>query len=377
MDFQILQTDPQTRARQGQLQLGKHLIKTPVFMPVGTLGTVKALRFEDLQTMGYNLILGNAYHLYLRPGMELMQKFGGYQKFCAWPGALLTDSGGFQIFSLARLNRITDEGAEFQSHLDGSRHFLTPEDSMAIQLTLGAEIIMAFDECAPYPAPREQVAQAMERTSQWLGRCQNYLDRHRTSETRSTDKGNLFPIVQGGCFEDLRLSHLQELEESPLAGLAIGGLSVGEGKEEMYKILHLLRDNYQVNNKPRYLMGVGAPEDILEAVACGIDMFDCVMPTRDARHGTCFTAYGKLAVAKAACKEQDIPIDPECDCPVCKCYTRAYLRHLFNCREILACVLASYHNLYFIKKLMANIQLSIQNQTFSQFKQEFLAKYCS
>ena len=345
---------PQYQARLGRLTLSHGEVETPVFMPVGTQATVKTLTPEELYEIGIGIILANTYHLYLRPGEELVAKAGGLHSFMNWKRNILTDSGGFQVFSLSKLRKISDEGVEFQSHIDGSRHFLSPEKVMDIEQKLGADIAMCFDECAPYPCSYEEAELAVERTTLWAKRCREV---HRHQEQA------LFGIVQGNIFPDLRARSAEELVKLDFPGYAVGGLSVGEPKENMYEILEFLHPLLPAD-KPRYLMGVGEPEDLIEGVKRGIDMFDCVVPTRLARHGTAYTYSGKITVRNAAFKEDFLPIDTRCDCYVCRNYSRAYLRHLIKAEEILAHRLLSYHNVYFLVNLMARIRNAIREGEF-------------
>ncbi|MDD2372875.1 MAG: tRNA guanosine(34) transglycosylase Tgt [Syntrophomonadaceae bacterium] len=363
--FELLKQDSNSSARLGQITTGHGVIDTPVFMPVGTQATVKTLTPEELYEIGVQIILSNTYHLYLRPGEELVAKAGGLHRFMNWKGNVLTDSGGFQVFSLAKLRRISDEGVYFNSHIDGSVHFLSPEKVMQIEQQLGADIAMCFDECAPYPCTYEEALQAVIRTSLWAGRCRE--NHHRSDQT-------LFAIVQGNIFPDLRQRSAEELLKLDFPAYAIGGLSVGEPKEDMYRILELMHDLLPAD-KPRYLMGVGTPEDLLEGVKRGVDMFDCVLPTRLARHGTAYTAEGKITVRNAQFADDFSPIDNCCDCYVCRNYSRAYLRHLIKAEEILAHRLLSYHNVYFLVKLMENIRSAINLGVFSTFYHDFLNTY--
>lgn len=363
--FKVLEKDPAEAARRGLLTTGHGQIETPVFMPVGTQATVKALTPEELYGMEVNLILANTYHLYLRPGAALVRQAGGLHTFMNWRRGLLTDSGGFQVFSLSKLRRIDDEGVYFQSHIDGSRHFLTPETVMLIQQQLGADIIMCFDECSPYPCSWAEAEHAVRRTTGWAKRC------------RSAHIGGgqaLFGIVQGGLYEDLREQSLSELIELNFPGYAVGGLSVGEPKEEMYRILAYTVDRLP-ENKPRYLMGVGAPEDLLAGVKAGVDMFDCVLPTRLARHGSAYTQYGRITVRNAVFADDFRPLDSSCDCYVCRNYSRAYIRHLFKAGELLVHRLLSIHNVYFLMKLMENIRTAIKRQEFANYYHDFMLKY--
>lgn len=363
--FEILNRDNTSAARRGKITTGHGAIDTPVFMPVGTQATVKALTPEDLYEIGIEIILSNTYHLYLRPGEELVQKAGGLHRFMNWNRNILTDSGGFQVFSLARLRRISDDGVYFNSHLDGSVHFLTPEKVMEIEQKLGADIAMCFDECAPYPCSFEEAQRAVARTSLWARRCHKLHKREDQS---------LFAIVQGNVFPELRERSARELLELDFPGYAIGGLSVGEPKEDMYTILELMH-GLLPDTKPRYLMGVGAPEDLLEGVKRGVDMFDCVLPTRLARHGTAYTGEGKITVRNAAYADDFSPLDSSCECYVCRNYSRAYLRHLIKAEEILASRLLSYHNVYFLTKLMENIRSAIKTGNFLAFYHHFFNTY--
>ncbi|HUV31276.1 MAG TPA: tRNA guanosine(34) transglycosylase Tgt [Acidobacteriota bacterium] len=357
--------------RRGEVSTGHGEFQTPVFMPVGTSGTVKALTSRDLHEIGAQIILGNTYHLYLRPGPHIIKGQGGLAAFMGWRGPTLTDSGGFQVFSLKDINSITDEGVEFQSHIDGSRHLFTPEKVMEIQHTIGADIIMVFDECVPYPADSSAAALGVKRTYDWARRC-----RARLSELNPDSGGRpaLFGIVQGSVYKDLRSQSAQQIVDLDFAGNAIGGLSVGESKEEMEATLaHTIA--YLPKDRPRYLMGVGYPEDILMAVSYGVDMFDCVLPTRNARTGQVFTSEGPLVYRNAEFASDDRPLDPNCDCRVCRTYSRAYLRHLYNQSEITGMVLASYHSSYFFQKLLRNIRKSIEDGCFEMFRKEFLWTY--
>ena len=355
-----------TRARRGQLKTPHGIIETPVFMPVGTAATVKAMRPEEVRELGAPIILSNTYHLYLRPGHEIVREAGGLHKFMNWNGAILTDSGGFQVFSLGHLRKITEEGVTFRSHIDGSTHMFTPEKSIEVQNALGSDIIMAFDECAPYPADRDYVKQSLERTTRWLARCK---EAHK-----NTEKQSLFGIMQGGMYEDLRRQSAEEIVEMDLPGYAVGGLSVGEPKEIMYEVM----DNcveLLPKDKPRYLMGVGSPDCLFEGVERGIDMFDCVLPTRIARNGMALTSRGRVSIKNAKYERDFSPLDPECDCYTCRNYSRAYLRHLFKAKEILSSMLLTHHNLYFLVNLMGNIRTAIEEDRFPEYKKEFFSKY--
>ncbi len=334
-------------------------------MPVGTQATVKTLSPDDLVTVGAEIVLANTYHLFLRPGHELIESFGGIQKFMAWNRPVLTDSGGFQVFSLADLRKITEEGVVFQSHIDGgARHFITPEYVVEIQQALGADIIMAFDECIPFPATHDYARESLERTLRWAKRC--------AGAKKDNDQA-LFGIVQGGMYPELREHSAAGLIDIGFDGYALGGLSVGETKPVMYEMIEasvpLLPED-----KPRYLMGVGTPEDLVEGVERGIDMFDCVMPTRNARNGTFFTSFGKIVIRNARYERDFRPIDPECECHTCRNFTRAYLRHLFNAGEVLALRLGTIHNLFFYLELMKNVRTNIEQGRFKEFKREFATK---
>ena len=361
--FEVLGTDPGCSARRGRLVTGHATVETPVFMPVGTVGSVKAVTFEQVWATGARLILGNTYHLYLRPGHELVARQGGLHRFQGWDGALLTDSAGFQVFSLSELNRITADGVEFRSHLDGSKHFFSPEHSMQVQLALGSDIVMAFDQCAPYGATPAEVEKAVERTTAWLKRCRAVFGGrdHREGWERV-----LFGIMQGGVDEGLRRRSAAEILELDLPGYAIGGLSVGEPTEAMREMTDLAA-GLLPPDKPRYLMGVGFPDDILAAVAAGVDMFDCVLPTRMARTGTVLTRDGRLVVKNQEYADDSAPLDAECGCPVCARHSRAYIRHLFQAREILGPTLATLHNLHFYQELMAGIRQAIEEERYPEY----------
>jgi queuine tRNA-ribosyltransferase len=365
--FQVEATCPETGARTGFLRTAHADIPTPAFMPVGTQATVKSLAPEDLTRIGARIILANTYHLYLRPGADVVAELGGLHRFMAWEGALLTDSGGFQVFSLGHLGKIDEDGVLFRSHIDGSEHYLTPERATEIQQLLGADIIMAFDECAPHTSDHAYARAAMERTHRWADRC-------LAAKTR-TDQA-LFGIVQGATYADLRRESACFVGERPFAGCAIGGLSVGEPKETMYAMLEETVPLLPVE-KPRYLMGVGAPEDLVEGVARGIDMFDCVLPTRVARNGALFTRSGRINVRNAAHRLSDKPVEVGCDCHTCSHFSLGYLHHLFRCEELLAYRLASIHNLRFMERLMIDIRLAIREGEFSAFRAGFLAGYAT
>ncbi len=364
--YELIKKDSRTKARRGRVNTPHGPIETPVFMPVGTAGTVKAMKPEEVRDMGAQIILGNTYHLYLRPGHEVVKAAGGLHKFMNWERAILTDSGGFQVFSLGAMRKISEEGVEFRSHIDGSKHMLSPEKSMEIQNALGSDIMMAFDECAPYPADRNYVKNSLERTTRWLKRCKEY---HKNTEQQS-----LFGIMQGGMYKDLRKQSAEEIVELDLPGYAIGGLSVGEPKELMYEIMDDCVD-YLPADKPRYLMGVGSPDCLFEGVERGIDMFDCVLPTRIARHGMAMTSQGRVNIKNAKYERDFTPLDPHCDCYTCRNYSKAYLRHLFKCDEILSSMLMTTHNLHFLVNTMAGIRKAIEEDRFLEYKKEFYDSY--
>ena len=350
-------------ARRGELDFPRGKVQTPAFMPVGTNGTVKALEVENLEETGSEIILGNTYHLMLRPGDELVKNLGGLHKFANWNKPMLTDSGGFQVWSLGDLAKITEEGVSFQSPYDGKKCFMSPEDSMQIQENLGSDIVMVLDECTPYPSEHQQAKTSMELSLRWAKRSR---DAHKSDSA-------LFGIIQGGMHEDLRIASLKGLEDIGFDGIAVGGLSVGEPKEDKTRILNHLAP-YLPASKPHYLMGVGKPEDIVEAVFYGIDMFDCVLPTRNARNGQLITSYGVLNIRNAPSKNSDDPIDPDCECKVCKNYSQAYLNHLDKTNEMLGSILNSFHNIYYYQSLMNEIRLSIESDSFAKFIKDFYNK---
>ncbi len=363
--FSLTKKDPASSARLGKIATSHGDVSTPVFMPVGTQATVKTLSPDDLVNLGAEIILSNTYHLFLRPGHELIKEFGGLQKFMGWNRPVLTDSGGFQVFSLADLRKITEEGVTFQSHVDGgAKHFITPEYAVEIQEALGADIIMAFDECIPFPATHDYARESLERTLRWAKRC--------AAAKKETGQA-LFGIVQGGMYPELRKHSAEALIDIGFDGYALGGLSVGETKPVMYEMIEASVPSLP-EDKPRYLMGVGTPEDLVEGVDRGIDMFDCVMPTRNARNGTFFTSFGKVVIRNAQYERDKQPVDPECRCYTCRNFTRAYLRHLFNANEVLALRLGTVHNVFFYLELMRNVRASIGQGRFKEFKREFLAK---
>ena len=378
--FDLLKTDDRTRARRGIVHTPHGDIQTPIFMPVGTAATVKAMRPEQVEEMGAQIILSNTYHLYLRPGHEIVKEAGGLHTFMNWNKPILTDSGGFQVFSLGKMRKITEEGVKFQSHIDGSRHMLSPEKSIEVQHALGSDIMMAFDECAPYPAERDYVKRSFERTTRWLERCKAYHEEYceqNGGESQVLGEGvnqSLFGIMQGGVYKDMRRESAAQIVDMDLPGYSIGGLSVGEPKEMMYDVMD---DCVELlpKNKPRYLMGVGSPDCLFEGVERGIDMFDCVLPTRIARHGMAMTSQGRVNIKNKKYERDFTPLDPNCDCYVCRNYSRAYLRHLFKCDEILSAMLMTTHNLHFLIKTMENIRQAIDEDRFSEYKKEFFDAY--
>ena len=364
-EFELLHICKQTGARRGRLHTPHGVIETPVYMPVGTQATVKTMTPDELKDIGAQIILSNTYHLHLRPGEELVARAGGLHGFMRWDRPILTDSGGFQVFSLADLRKVREEGVEFRSHLDGSRHFFAPETSIAIQEKLGADIIMQFDECSPYPCDEARAREAMKRTLRWLERCM----KAKTREDQA-----LFGIVQGAFSRELRMECARQMAALDLPGLGIGGLSVGEPKEIMYDILEAI-DPILPQNKPRYLMGVGSPDCLIEGVMRGVDMFDCVLATRVARNGTVFTHDGRLVVKNARYAEDFGPLDVDCDCYACKNFSRAYIRHLFKAGEILALRLASIHNLRFLTRMMEEMRAAIEQDSLRDWAEDFYARH--
>ncbi len=375
------------QSRGAIIETSRGIIQTPTFMPVGTNGTVKAMSSDELKEIGAEIILGNTYHLYLRPGHEIICQLGGLHKFINWDRPILTDSGGFQVYSLSPLRKIREDGVEFRSHIDGSLHFLTPEKAIEIQIMLGSDIAMAFDECTPYPAEYAYAVKSLELTTKWARRCKDFLNsvearRHVGSESNgflnihcqtslySSDLPKLFGIIQGGMYKDLRRRSLEELMDIGFDGYAVGGLSVGEPKEEMYEIIEFIAP-LMPSEKPRYLMGIGDLLDVLVAVENGFDMFDCVMPTRNARNGTLFTSKGKISIKRTEFKADPNPLDMDCNCYTCRNYSRAYLRHLFLSKEILSMRLNTIHNLYFYIHFFKKMRDAIKNKTFNQFKRKW------
>ncbi len=380
LDWKVLATDGEARA--GVVKTRRSVIETPVFMPVGTQGAMKGVRFEWLESeFDARIILGNTYHLFLRPGVEVIRNFGGLHRFSTWDRSFLTDSGGFQVFSLTDLRKLTEEGVEFRSHLDGSKQFLSPEVSMEVQAALGSEIVMVFDECPPGDADKEATRKSLELTARWAARSK---ERFRALQQDGADTGvrgsgelsgeqALFGIVQGAGHFDLRKESLDRTAEIGFDGYAIGGLSVGEEKPVMYGVLEFLAPKMPVD-RPRYLMGVGTPEDLVEAVGHGVDMFDCVMPTRNGRTGGAFTSRGKLNIRNAKFINDDTPLDPDCPCSVCRRYSKGYIRHLYQAGEMNAATMISHHNLAFYLDTMRRVRQSIKSGSFARFRGEFLDK---
>ncbi len=367
--FEILHTNG--RARRGRFHTVHGTVETPVFQNVGTIAAIKgAVSTVDLKNLGCQIELSNTYHLHLRPGDKVVKEMGGLHKFMNWDRPILTDSGGFQVFSLASLRKITEEGVSFNSHIDGRRIFMGPEESMQIQSNLASTIAMAFDECVENPAPYEYVKKSCERTYRWLKRCKAEMERLNSLPDTINKQQMLFGINQGGIAEDLRVWHMKEIAKLDLPGYAIGGLAVGESHEEMYHILDLVLP-HAPENKPRYLMGVGTPSNIIESVARGIDFFDCVMPSRNARHGFIFTWGGTMNLMNQKFERDPQPIDPNCQCEACRNYSRAYIRHLFKAKEMLGLRLAVIHNLYFYNELVAKIREAIENDTFDKFREKY------
>lgn len=365
VSFTLVQKDEACRARLGLLHTPHGTVETPIFMPVGTQATVKTMTPEEVRDVGGRMILSNTYHLYLRPGHELVREAGGLHRFMNWYGPILTDSGGFQVFSLSPLRRVSEEGVTFRSHIDGSEHFFSPEKAMEVQMALGSDIAMAFDECAPYPCSRKYALEAMERTTRWARRC--------ITSHQKDDQG-LFGIIQGGTFPDLREMSARHLVDLDFPGYAIGGLSVGEPKDLMYEMIdHTV--TFLPEQKPRYLMGVGSPDCLVEGVVRGIDMFDCVLPTRIARNGSVFTRRGKLVVRNAEYAHDFSPLDPDCDCYACRHYTRAYIRHLIKAGEVLGIRLTTIHNLRFVLNLMEEIKEALRRGEIMEFRDKFLKTY--
>lgn len=364
--YELIKQCKQTGARLGRVHTPHGIIDTPVFMPVGTQATVKGMSPDELKEIEAKIILSNTYHLYMRPGHKLIERIGGLHKFMNWDRAILTDSGGFQVFSLSQLRDIVEEGVTFKSHLDGSKHFITPEIAVEIQNSLGSDIMMCFDECTPYPADYTYAKDSLERTARWAKRCK---DAHKNTENQA-----LFGIVQGSTYKDLRILSANQLVELDFPGYSIGGLSVGEPKDIMYEMLECTTPILP-KDKPRYLMGVGSPDCLIEGAIRGVDMFDCVLPTRIGRNGTVMTSKGKIVVRNASYQEDNLPLDQECDCYACKNFTRAYIRHLLKVDEILGLRLTTIHNLRFLINLMGKVRESIEHDCLLDFRNEFFSKY--
>ncbi len=367
--FELLVTDRQTKARRGRLTTAHGVIDTPGFMPVGTQGTVKAVSPGELRELKAQIILGNTYHLFVRPGLDVIERFGGLHNFMGWNGPILTDSGGYQIFSLAKLRKITEEGVEFQNHVDGARAFISPEIAIKIQTALGSDIAMALDECVPYPCEYDYAAKSAELTKRWAKRCKAVIAHNAEAPNRL-----LFGIIQGGTFQDLRCESAQAIVELDLDGYAIGGVSVGEPEEEMMRAVESA-EPFLPTHKPRYAMGLGTPPQLLEMVARGMDMFDCVLPTRLARNGTAFTTTGTLNLKNAEFALDKRPVEENCGCEACRGFSRGYIRHLVKAEEILGLRLITLHNLHFYVNLMSRARMEIECGTFDQFRKAFVAEY--
>ncbi|RPF55517.1 tRNA guanosine(34) transglycosylase Tgt [Aquisalibacillus elongatus] len=366
VSYELIKTCKQTGARLGRVTTPHGSFETPVFMPVGTLATVKTMAPEELKDIGANIILSNTYHLWLRPGEDIVEEAGGLHQFMNWDGSILTDSGGFQVFSLSDMREIKEEGVHFRNHINGEKLFLSPEGAMQIQNSLGSDIMMAFDECPPYPASHEYMKSSVERTSRWAERC---LEAHQ-----KPDQQGLFGIIQGGEYEDLRKQSARDLVSMDFPGYAIGGLSVGEPKDVMNRVLEFTSPLLP-QNKPRYLMGVGSPDSLVDGAIRGVDMFDCVLPTRIARNGTCMTSNGRVVVRNAKFARDFTPLDENCDCYTCRNYTKAYIRHLIKTNETLGIRLTTYHNLYFLVKLMENVREAIKEDRLGDFRDQFFDQY--
>lgn len=369
MSFALIKTDSVSRARRGRLVTRHGIVETPIFMPVGTQGTVKAMAPDELRAVGAQIILGNTYHLFLRPGLDVIKHFGGLHRFMGWQHPILTDSGGFQVFSLSKLRRITEDGVHFNNHIDGSPCFLSPEISMEIQTVLGSDIAMAFDECPPYPCELEYASVSLDRTLRWAQRCRSW-----GADQQEKTRPLIFGIVQGAIYGDLREKSARSLVEMDFDGYAIGGVSVGEPEPEMMQAIdHSVP--FLPAERPRYAMGLGTPSQIVEMVARGVDMFDCVLPTRLARNGTAFTRFGTLNLKNNPYRLDERPIEEECACATCRTFTRGYIRHLIKAEEILGLRLITMHNLYFYLDLTRQIRNSLDNGTFPQFRERFVAGY--
>jgi queuine tRNA-ribosyltransferase len=366
MKFEVFDKDPNTRARRGRLELAHGTVQTPIFMPVGTQATVKAMTPDQLRDLNVEILLCNSYHLFLRPGHEVIGRLGGLHDFMVWDRPILTDSGGYQVFSLSDLRNISEDGVKFQSHLDGSTHYLTPESAIDIQSALGSDIMMCLDDCLAYPATAFESEKSMSRSMAWADRCKSHF---RSTRRSGRPEQQLFGIVQGGIYHDLRKQSAERLVAIDFPGYAIGGLAVGEPKPLMYEVIEQIEPHLPAE-KPRYLMGVGTPADLVEAVALGVDMFDCVMPTRHARNGWLFTRTGHIVIKHAKYKEDSGPIDAQCGCSVCRTFSRAYLRHLFIANEILSSVLNTIHNIYFYLDTIRRIRQFIESHRFDELLSE-------
>jgi len=374
IEFEVIAVDSETKARAGVIKTPHGDIPTPVFMPVGTQGTVKTMPWRDLIDFGVRIILSNTYHLYLRPGHELIARLGGLHKFIGWKRAILTDSGGFQVFSMAELTKISDEGVRFQSIYDGGYHFFTPEKAVEVQFALRPDIMMSFDQCTSYPINFDDAKKAVERTSRWAKRGYEHWRRLIDNDKNPETAPSLFGIIQGSVYPELRKMSAEDILAIDFDGYAIGGLSVGEPKHEMFEMVSIL-EPMMPEDKPRYLMGVGKPEDIIQAVAMGMDMFDCVIPTRNARNGSVYTWAGKMSLKASYYMDDPRPIDPNCQCYTCRNYSRAYIRHLFSAGELLAPYLATHHSLYFFSEFMREIRQAIIENRFGEFMKDFLSSF--
>ena len=374
IEFEVIAVDSETKARAGVIKTPHGDIPTPVFMPVGTQGTVKTMPWRDLIDFGVRIILSNTYHLYLRPGHELIARLGGLHKFIGWKRAILTDSGGFQVFSMAELTKISDEGVRFQSIYDGGYHFFTPEKAVEVQFALRPDIMMSFDQCTSYPINFDDAKKAVERTSRWAKRGYEHWRRLIDNDKNPETAPSLFGIIQGSVYPELRKMSAEDILAIDFDGYAIGGLSVGEPKHEMFEMVSIL-EPMMPEDKPRYLMGVGKPEDIIQAVAMGMDMFDCVIPTRNARNGSVYTWAGKMSLKASYYMDDPRPIDPNCQCYTCRNYSRAYIRHLFSAGELLAPYLATHHSLYFFSEFMREIRQAIIENRFGEFMKDFLTSF--
>ena len=374
IEFEVIAVDSETKARAGVIRTPHGDVPTPVFMPVGTQGTVKTMPWRDLIDFGVRIILSNTYHLYLRPGHELIARLGGLHKFIGWKRAILTDSGGFQVFSMAELMKISDEGVRFQSIYDGGYHFFTPEKAVEVQFALRPDIMMSFDQCTSYPINFDDAKKAVERTSRWAKRGYEHWRRLIDNDKNPETAPSLFGIIQGSVYPELRKMSAEDILAIDFDGYAIGGLSVGEPKHEMFEMVSIL-EPMMPEDKPRYLMGVGKPEDIIQAVAMGMDMFDCVIPTRNARNGSVYTWAGKMSLKASYYMDDPRPIDPNCQCYTCRNYSRAYIRHLFSAGELLAPYLATHHSLYFFSEFMREIRQAIIENRFGEFMKDFLSSF--